>query len=160
MIQNIVQPKGEVELIISHDNGTQEKFLFKNTVLGKGREALASCLANEIGDAFEFYVDRMIFGSTGTMPNGTPKYVAAERTGLFGSTVLSKPVIASIDPDTKSQVIFTSIVLSSEPSLTTTVLNEMALQMHNGDLYSMVTFPDVSKTSTMQLQFNWRLSYV
>jgi hypothetical protein len=37
-------------------------------------------------------------------------------------------------------------------------LNEMALRMYNGDLYSMATFPDLGKTSNMQITCNWRIT--
>ena len=39
-------------------------------------------------------------------------------------------------------------------------LNEMALQMANGQLYSMTTFPDLNKTEDMQITFNWRLNFI
>jgi hypothetical protein len=39
-------------------------------------------------------------------------------------------------------------------------LNEMALQMANGDLYSMVSFPDLTKTSEMSIIWNWTLSFI
>jgi hypothetical protein len=99
----------------------------------------------------------MLFGDGGTS-GGTLKYVDTQRTGLFGITRASKPVISQIDPNIPSQVVFTSVLTFDDAN--GYALNEMALQMSNGDLYSMVTFADLNKTSSMQITFNWRLSFV
>ena len=56
-------------------------------------------------------------------------------------------------------MVFTSVLpvnLGIEP----VALSEMALVMASGDLYSMVTFQDLTKTSAMQITYNWRLQYV
>lgn len=152
-----LKPCGFVQAIIDYDSGEREIIEFQNTVLTKGREALAACLAREIGDGFNFYVNRMLFGDGGTA-DGSTKFVATSRNGLFGITQASKPVIASIDPNIPSQVIFTSVIAFSEAN--GAVLNEMALQMATGNLYSMVTFPDLTKTAQMQITWNWRLTFV
>jgi len=156
-IYNGLKPCGFVTCLIDYDCGKKEIIEFPNTVLTKGREALASCLARNIGDGFNFYINRMLFGNGGTS-NGTTKYVSSSRNGLFGVTQASKPVVSSIDPNIPSQVIFTSVISYSEAVGST--LNEMALQLATGDLYSMVTFPDLTKTAQMQITFNWRLSFV
>lgn len=152
-----VEAQGHIQMIIEFDSGESQTIEFKNLVLSKGREALAACLANEIETTYNFYINRMIFGDGGTA-GGATKYVSASRNGLFGITQASKPVIASIDPNIPSQVVFTSVVSYSEAN--GAVLNEMALQMANGDLYSMATFPDLTKTPQMQITWNWRLSFV
>ena len=152
------KPKGCVEMIIEYkDDRETERLSFNNAVLRAGREALAQMLANEIGDSFDFYISRMIFGDSGTS-GGTPKFVNTSRSGLFGTTRVNKPVAASIDVEIPSQVVFTSVVGFAEGNGYT--LNEMALVMGNGELYSMATFPDLSKTSAMQITWNWRLSFV
>lgn len=148
---------GHVQAVIEYKSGESRIIEFPNTVLTKGREALAACLANEINSTFNYYVNRMLFGDGGTA-SGSTKFVSSGRNGLFGITQASKPVIASIDPNIPSQVIFTSVLSFSEAN--GAVLNEMALQMATGDLYSMVTFPDLTKTAQMQITFNWRLSFV
>jgi len=148
---------GTVERIIEYSDGRKEISEIKNTILRKGREALSNSLANSIGSTYEFYINRMLFGDGGTS-GGTLKYVDTQRTGLFGITRASKPVISNVDPNIPSQVIFTSVLTFDDANGYS--LNEMALQMANGDLYSMVTFADLSKTSLMQITFNWRLSFV
>jgi|TARA_Y100000034_G_C6831359_1_gene375281 hypothetical protein len=151
-----IKPKGQIEIVIENTSGDIETRVFNNTVLANGRNALANVLANQIGDSFTFYIDRMLYGSNGTS-GGVPKYVSTSRTGLFGATVASKPIVATIDPVITSQVTFTS-VLSFDDANTT--LNEIALRMNNEDLYSMATFPDLNKTNSVQITFNWRISFV
>lgn len=150
-----VKISGHVKGVIEYDCGKVEVIEFPNTILVKGRQALASCLANEIGDSFNFFVNRMIFGDGGTAA-GSTKFVNASRNGLFGITRAAKPVIASIDPDVQSQVLFVSVLSNSDA--VGYVLNEMALQLATGDLYSMVTFPDLTKTSQMQITWSWGIN--
>ena len=156
-IREEVKSIGFVEVTINYKSGEKRFLQFPNAVLTTGRAALAASLANSTQNGFNFYVNRMLFGDGGTV-DGTTKYVSADRNGLFGITQASKPVIAAVDPNISSQVVFTS-VLSFEDA-NGAVLSEMALQMANGNLYSMATFPNLTKTSQMQIIFNWRISYV
>jgi len=149
-----IKPEGTIERIVDYLDGRKEITTFNNTILRNGRIALAKSLANEVDDTYDFYISQMIFGTNGTS-GGVQKFVAASRTGLFGVTELSKAIIASRD---ETQVIFTSVISFTEAN--SAVLNEMALRMHNGQLYSMVTFPDLTKTNQMQITFNWRISMV
>jgi len=149
--------KGEVERVIEWDDGRIEKTVFHNTILRSGRTSLAASLANNIGNSFDFFITRMLFGDGGTS-GGVPRRVDETRTGLFGSAQVSKPVISNVDPNNSTQVVFTSVVAFSEGNGVT--LNEMSLQMNSGDFYSMATFPGISKTSQMQITWNWRLSFI
>jgi len=158
MNENIVKSCGVIEGIIKDKNtGFEQKINFTNNLLKTGREALAASLANEIGDSYDYFISRMIFGDGGTS-DGVPKYVNTERTGLFGLTRASKAVISTIDPNLKSQVVFTSILDFDDANDVT--LNEMALQMNNGKIYSMATFADLNKTSSIQITWNWRISFI
>lgn len=157
MIQELIKTKGDVEIITEWRGGKSEILDIPNTILLSGRRALAKTLANSIGDSFEFYVTRMIFGDGGTF-GGVKKYVNSNREGLFGVTKISKPALANIDNSVPAQVIFTSVIKFEEAVGLT--LNEMALQMANGELYSMTTFPDLNKTEDMQITFNWRLNFI
>jgi hypothetical protein len=150
--------KGEVELLKTWKNGKEEKIIFPNAILRKGREALAASLANEYGTNYDFFITRMLFGDGGTSADGQPRYVDSHRNGLFGTTVVNKPIISTIDPNNASQVVFTSTISYDEGN--GFVLNEMALQMNTGDLYSMTTFGGVTKSSIMQMTWTWRLSFV
>jgi hypothetical protein len=154
---DLIRGKGDVEIIKDWKDGRREYVDVHNTILLTGRRALAQALANSIGDGFSFYVTRMIFGDGGTV-DGVKKYVNSNRNGLFGVTAIWKPVISTLDTTVPAQVIFTSSIRFDEGVGLT--LNEMALQMHNGDLYSMTTFPDLNKTEDMQITFNWRLNFI
>lgn len=157
--------RGDVDVIVESSGREVDRLSFRNTILRTGREALALSLANRTGGDFDFFVSRMLFGDGGTN-GGVPKSVQTDRTSLFGTVRVSKPVVANIDQNNGSQVIFTSVVSYDEGNGST--LNEMALQLHGsvppgGDspsLYSMATFPGISKTSLMQLTFNWRISFI
>jgi len=157
MIQEQLQTRGDVEIIAEWKDGRKELLDVRNTILLTGRRALALGLANAIGDAFEFYITRMLFGDGGTS-GGEKRFVNANRDGLFGVVKVSKPVLSNIDNSIPTQVILTSVLAYDEAVGIT--LNEMALQMANGDLYSMTTFPDLNKTEDMQITFNWRLNFI
>lgn len=152
-----IKTLGHVYGTIHYKNGETKDFNFKNTVLSKGRQALASSLAKTFTGEYTYYISRMVFGNGGTS-GGTKKYVNVNRNGLFGTEIASKPVISNVDNNMPNQVIFTSVLRFDEANGNS--LNEMALKMSSGDLYSMVTFPDLNKTSEMQITFNWRLSFV
>lgn len=149
--------QGFVDVCIEDLNKNKVIYTMKNTILKKGKEALALSLANEIGDMYSFYISKMVFGDGGTL-NSSLKIVDGDRNSLFGQKVISKPIIANIDPSITSQVIFTSVIKYSE--INGRVLNEMALEMNSGDLYSMVTFPDLTKTENMQITWNWRINFL
>jgi hypothetical protein len=157
MITEPIQPVGDVEIILSYKNDKKETLNFKNTVLLTGRRALAKSLSNQIGDKYDFYITKIIFGDGGTL-SGVKKFVNAGREGLFGVTRLSKPALANIDTSVPAQAIFTSVIKFDE--IVGVTINEMALQMANGQLYSMCTFPDLNKTEDMQITFNWRLNFI
>jgi hypothetical protein len=157
MIDDNIQTFGNIEIIKEWKNGKKDYLNIKNTILHSGRRALALGLANGIGDSFQFYITRMLFGDGGTT-GGEKKFVEANRNGLFGVVQLSKPVLANIDNAIATQVILTSVMSYDEAVGIT--LNEMALMMANQDLYSMTTFPDLNKTEDMQITFNWRISFI
>jgi len=129
----------------------------RNTVLDTGKAGMANTLGNFVTGNNPYFITRMIWGNGGTL-GGTPKYVDAGRDGLFGITQLIKPVIASLDSVITTQVVFTSVMLFDDINGAT--INEMALQMSTGDLYSMVTFGDLIKTSDMQITWNWTISMI
>lgn len=157
MIENISKCKGTIDGLISYKNGNFEEIKFNNTILRTGRSAIANALSNRIGDDFDYFINKMIFGDGGTN-GGIPRQVNDERNGLFGSARVIRPVISNIDTTNSTQVIFTSVIPFDEGNGYT--LNEMALQLSNGDFYSMATFAGISKTNLMQITWNWRLSFI
>jgi hypothetical protein len=157
-VEDNIKMKGDIELIVDYKDASQEIICFPNTILNNGRQAIAASLGNEFGNSYNFFITRMLFGDGGTSGDGQPKFVDSSRSGLFGTTQVNKPITSTIDPINATQVVFTSVVSYSEGN--GFVLNEMALQMNTGDLYSMATFGGITKTSQIQLTWNWRLSII
>jgi len=155
MLETTIKNKGAVEIIIDYCNGAREILNYNNTLLQKGKIAQAKSLTNDVADPYDFYIDQMVFGTNGTS-GGTAKFVDDSREGLFGTTLLSKSIVSSIDTSAPTTAILTAVVASDEG--VGSAINEMALKMKSGDLYSMLTFPDLNKTDTMQLTFNWKIS--
>ncbi len=154
---SLIMPKGDVECIIDYLDGRRVHLGHMNTVLDGGKEALAASLAGDIGSSFTYYVCKMQFGNSGTT-GGVPRFVDSTRNGLFGPVLIRKNTTATIAPSSPSTVIFTAILTFTD--LVGQTINEMALEMANADLYSMVTFGDISKTSSMQITWNWRISVI
>ena len=117
---------------------------------------LAASMANSYGDNYDYFISRMVFGEGGKS-GGVPKYVNEERTALFTS-LIEKGIIANIDPNDLSQVVFTSVL--SRDDANGYDIDEMGLKMNTGYLYSMSTFGGFSKTSQMQVTFTYRLSFL
>jgi hypothetical protein len=146
---------GHVTATITDKDGKENIIDFKNAVLVGGRAELVKVLANKIGTTYEQYVSRMIFGDGG-VDGATIRYVDADRTGLFGLTRATKPVVASIDATNTTQVVFTSVLGFDDANGYN--LSEMALVLNNNILYSMATFAPLSKTSDIQIVWNWRVN--
>lgn len=155
-ILDITKPLGGIIAIIDYKAKPREVFRFPNTVLNQGRIFLAKSLIQEF-QGEPTYVANMIFGNGGTS-QGSKQIVNADRNSLFGATKIKKPVIAQIDPQEPTQAIFTSVITFEE--VNGEILNEMALQLSDGNLFSMATFPDLGKSEQMQITWNWRLSFV
>ena len=152
-----IRCRGDVEIEVLHKDGNQNKLFYPNTLLLNGRYALANSLANKYGESYNYNITHMLFGDGGTV-GGKKRYVEANRNGLFGTVVLSKPVISDVNPTIPYQAVFTAVVAFNEA--VGIALNEVALQMATGDLYSMLTFPDLNKTSDIQLTFVWKLTFI
>lgn len=153
-----VTPVGEIDVTASRNGRVIWTETFRNAVLTTGKQALAKSLAGDIGEAYDFYVCKMLFGTNGQDGGGKPKVVNADRTALFGPVAVAKAVSAVVDPNVRSRVIFTSILLEDDAVGET--INELALQMYNGDLYSMATRGGIAKDALTQLTFNWKVNFL
>ena len=156
-VSDCIKMRGDVDIIIDNIYGNREFFSVKNAILTTAKNPHANALCNEIGQTYQYYISDMIFGTNGTL-SGAPKVVEASRTGLFGATLISKSVISTVNSQALNQAIFTAVVGFDEGN--GNVINEMALVMKNGDLYSMVTLGGISKDSTIQVTFNWRITWI
>jgi hypothetical protein len=157
MIEDQVKCIGWIDAVIEYKDGRREEMHFHNTVLRKGRQALAKALTNSFGDGFNYYVSRMVFGDGGTAAGAT-KFVDTNRTALFGLTRATKPVVAGVDPTTPTKAIFTSVLTFADAN--GFVLSEMGLVMNNNEMYSLSTFPDLTKTDQMQITWSWSVNFV
>ena len=167
MYNSAINTIGDVDMIIKYKNGDIFKKNFKNTVLKTGREALVKSLtrnlnnctndSGQVTSSFEYYIKSMIFGDGGESGN-VPLYVDANINGLYGITRATKPIISQINPSNTTQGIFTSVLTYGDAN--GYALNEMALVMGTGDLYSMITFGAINKTDQMQITWNWNLNFI
>lgn len=148
---------GEIDMIRSRrGRGIVEVVSFHNAVLVAGKVATAKSLAGDIGSSYDFYICKMLFGTNGVDGGGIPKSVDPSRTALFGPVAVTKNAMAIVDESVPGRAIFTSTLLYSDGN--GMALNEFALQMYNGDLYSMATRESTYKDSDEQLTFIWKLT--
>jgi hypothetical protein len=169
--ESAIETKGHVEYVVDYKNGKSYKVSFPNVVLITGRQALAQVLTNTLGTCPStntsstasqlvpaLYINEMLFGSNGTDTGGTPLIVSPARPSLFGPATAIKPVNSYVSQAVATQANFTATLLYSDAVLQN--INEMALRLTNGNLYSMVTFPSIYKTADMQITFNWSLNFI
>jgi len=159
-LENCVETKGHVTCNIKYKNGKICTWEFPNTVVVTGRQALANALTNSLGNgSTSIYVQYMNFGTNGVDTSLVPKVVAPDQNSLFGSApVATKPVISSTDAGSPTQAIFSSTLLYNDA--VGTALSCMGLMMANGNYYSIVSFPVLTKTSAMEVNFVWRINFI
>lgn len=150
---DIAKMIGEITAKIEYKNKSTELIEFPNAILNKGRTAMVNHLTN----TSPVYVANMLFGDGGVQ-KGIKQTVNVDRNSLFGITRIKKPVVAQVDPLEFTQAMFTSVITFEEGNGHT--LNEMALQLSNDDLFSMATFPNLSKSELMQITWVWRINFV
>lgn len=157
MIQESINSKGFVDITVT-DLETNEviKQYRENTVLLSGKTLMARSLAGEINDPFDFYVYSMEFG-VGGLDGSTPKTVSSGLTSLYLSAGVDVLVGRSWSNSAPTQATFTG-TLTTETGNGLNI-NEAALKTANGELFSMITFPPLSKTSNLQITLNWTIVF-
>ncbi len=154
---DVVKAEGNVEIIIDHKDGRREFVRFKNKILRSGRIAMAAMLSNDTTiNSSDIFLSQIAFGSGGTI-GSSPKTISDSQNGLNGPTIATKSVITSIDSDNPTLLHIVSVLSYTEGN---GIINEMGLQMHSGDFYSMSTFGNIEKTSSMQFTINWSINFV
>lgn len=157
-INENMESYGEVDIIIENVvTGKKTITTHKNKGLRVGKEKVVASLANQINSSFDFYIANALIGTSGTS-GGTPKVVEDTRTGLFGSTLLTKPVITSIDPNNLRKISCTFVITTSEANGSN--LNEFLLQLKSGEAFAMISRGDIAKDSSTAITVNWRISYL
>jgi hypothetical protein len=152
---DVIKLKGFIEAKITHKNTDRiDVIKFNNSVLTGGKTYLARCLLEE---PTKLHVAHMLFGDGGTT-NGNPKEVSPFQDKLFGVTRIKKPVIAQVDHEMPTQVIFSVIVTDNEGN--DFPLNEMGLELSDGTLFNLSTFADLNKTDQMEIAWSWFVCFV
>src|SRR5581483_4525077 len=149
----VITPKGLIKAKVRYKNGEYKVLQFPNHVLNGGKEFLAKCL---LEGSPKLNIAFMLFGDGGTT-NGNPKDVLLTQDKLNGVVRVKKPVVAQIDPESPTQVIFSTVVKEDEGN--GFALNEMGLELSDGTLYSLSTFPDFNKTDQMEVDWSWVVYY-
>jgi hypothetical protein len=152
---DLIKTKGFIQAKIKYKNtGKTEIFKFNNQVLINGRIFLANSL---LESNKKLWIANMLFGDGGSTKDG-PKEVTAMQDRLNGVVRLRKPVVAQIDPEIPTQVIFSIII--GEEECNGCVLNEMGLELNNESLFSLSTFSDLNKTDQMEIQWLWQIVFI
>lgn len=151
---DLIRPKGFIQAKITcKDTGSSNIIKFNNQVLNNGKKFLATCLL----DGPKPHITHMLFGDGGTF-NGEPKEVPPTQDKLYGITRVKKSVIAQVDPEVPTQVIFSVIIDENEGN--DFPLNEMGLELSDGSLYSLSTFADLNKTDQMEITWSWFILFI
>lgn len=146
---------GCVKIKIEEDDKPIISLNYNNKVLNKSKSLFADAI---ISGKLPF-IEKMLFGDEGwDHEKNEKKEVDENRTSLFGITRASKKVIGQKDSEVSNQAIFTA-TLEKEDAVGIS-LSEMALQLSNGELYSMLTHPEFNKTDKMKLTFSWEIYYI
>lgn len=158
MIEKI-KSKGFVEILVEDIEKKQiiSKIKLKNTILNSGKSILSRMISNNTSSSL-IYINSMDFGEGGES-EGVPKVVTPDRTSLFTpiSGVIGVSAIGDWNSSSEKQAVFSSTITTSQAVGRT--INEAALKMSNGELFSMITFGGLSKTSSLQFTLNWTIIF-
>jgi len=154
-MQDKILVRGHIIGKIRYLNGSVEHFDFPNTVLNCAKVRMADFLINE--SPKPIHITHVLFGD-GAFEAGEKKEPSPTRTSLFGIVRANKKVVRQVDPEIPTQLIF-SITLENEDA-NGHVLNEMALQMNDGELFSISTFPNLTKTDDFAVDWLWIVNFV
>lgn len=153
-MKDSVTGKGFIIAKIKYKNCETATLRYNNQLLNAGKGFLANCLL----EGSKPHIVNMLFGDGGTV-NGQPKEVIPTQDRLNGVIRLRKPIVAQIDPEFPSQVVFTVILSEKEGNDFT--LNEMALEMSDGKLFNLSTFLDFNKTPDIEeISYCWFVVFI
>lgn len=153
-MRDLVKSKGYIQARITHkDTDDVETIQFNNIILNSGKGFLAKCLL----DGSKPHITHMLFGDGGSA-DGQPKEISPTQDKLYGVTRIKKAVIAQIDPEMPTQIIFSVVVGEDEGN--EFPLNEMALELSDGTLFNLSTFADLNKTDQMEIAWSWFVCFV
>lgn len=154
-MQDKISIRGYIIGKIRYLDGSVESFEFPNTVLNSAKARMADFLINE--NPKPIHITNILFGDGG-FEGDQRKEVNPTQTSLFGIVRASKKVVRQVDPEIPTQLIF-SVTLEHEDANGHT-LNEMALQMNDGELFSISTIQNLTKTDQMALDWLWVVNFI
>jgi len=156
-MNDIVQANGYVDLTLRNlDDGTTKQERIKNTVLMGGKTVLAKALS-QIYEEYDFFIDKMVFGSGGKSGSSIKTIDPSATTSLFHQE-FEIAAVNGWDIDYPNMARFTGTIGSATPGYTLD-LNEMGLMTSSGQLFSMVTFSGFTKSSSIEFTLNWTIVF-
>jgi len=154
-MRDYIETIGQINLIIKQ-NDQINHLHYKNQLLNSGRRFLLSHLMPRPSST-PIFLKNILFGDGGTV-DGKVRQVVPEMEQLFGVTRMKKEAVVQVNPEISTQLLLTVVVSESEGNDFT--LNEMALELSDGTLFSLATFPDFNKTDKMELTWLWSIFMV
>jgi hypothetical protein len=154
-VKDYIKTIGQISLIIKQ-GGQKSQFSFQNQLLNGGRRFLISNLLQRPSST-SIFLKNMLFGDGGAV-NDDVKPVVPEMEQMFGVTRMKKEAVVQINPEIPTQLLLTVIVPENEGN--DFALNEMALELSDGTLFSLATFPSFNKTDQMELTWLWSVFFV
>lgn len=147
-LEEKVPVKGVIEVKIESQSLIMN-LCFNNKVLKAGKKSLVQAVSGQTPPL----ITHMIFGNGG-YSQGQLSTVTEDRNELFGVAQANKKVIGQVD-DTQSMY----VAALEKDECNDSPINEIALQMSTGDLFSLATFPDLVKNNEMKITFKWKLIF-
>jgi len=154
-MQDKILVRGHIIRKIRYLDGSVESFEFPNTLLNSAKVRMADFLINE--NPKPIYITHILFGD-GVFEAGQKKEPNPTQTSLLGIVRASKKVVKQVDPEIPTQLVF-SVTLENEDA-NGHVLNEMALQMNDGELFSISTFPNLTKAEDFAVDWLWVVDFI
>jgi len=155
-MKELAKAKGYIIAKIKNKrDNTETELKFPNLILNSAKVYLTNSIVGNFKTPV--FISTMLFGDGGTEV-GKEKDVDSLQQSLFGITRVKKEVIPQIDPEVPNQAIFSALV--EEKDGNGHVLNEMGLQLNNGELFSLATFPDLFKDDQMEIAWSWYICFI
>ena len=111
-------------------------------------------MANQFA-SYNFYISKMVFGTGGE--DGTiPKTIDINREDIYNS-VLEVPVSPEWNIGYKTRFKCTGVISTTDCN--SMRINEAGLKTEEGELFSMVTFSGLTKSSELKFTLNWTIVF-
>lgn len=154
-VSDRVPLRGQIELVIRHENGFVRRIAVRNTITYVGRAAILQLLRQALGGA------SAMGGSPGHLvpgTNGTPPTVGdiAMGAGLGPSDQIALTDSNLTVSQPTGEIIVSGTLTTAQGNSST--LREVGLTLANGDLFARQVHPAVPKTNLLSVTYTWRVS--